>query len=455
MAACVLTASAAWADDLGYADCASHPDGFQLYAKPRQSQDVVGTVACGERFIVLVNGFIFSRIQTADGKIGFVLSSLISVDHNATSLAQANAGRTIAKPAAAPAPAPQQATAAAVQPQPAVVQPQPAATQPAPAQQPVQAQVTPAASTPSPVASPAAEVQVAAVPATSQPPAPTPAQPEPAAATNASAQPASSASAQSASAAAPSPASAEQTAAPSGALPTPPPPPDAQPAASQSQPTPSMLTPPPSAAVPAQPAPAAASQPEPASAQPDPTPVRSAEARSTWERPVPAGRQASLMEFFGGFSFTRFDGGGGTFNNMIGGLGSFGMNITSWLQVTGDSSYNYVTISGTKNVLYGNHFGPRFYYRKRNRWGITPFGEALVGGSRLDTSTSGSGGYNTSTNCLSYKIGGGVDMRAGRHWEIRVLDFDYYRTAFGTNLHQNNYWVSAGVVLRLFGGSAE
>lgn len=161
------------------------------------------------------------------------------------------------------------------------------------------------------------------------------------------------------------------------------------------------------------------------------------------------------MEFFGGFAFTRFDSGGGTFNNLIGGLGSFGMNITSWLQVTGDTSYNYVTISGTKNVLYGNHFGPRLYYRKRNRWGITPFGEALVGGSRLDTTVSGSSGYNTSTNCLSYKIGGGVDMRAGRHWEIRVLDFDYYRTAFGTNLHQNNYWVSAGVVLRLFGGSTE
>jgi hypothetical protein len=30
---------------------------------------------------------------------------------------------------------------------------------------------------------------------------------------------------------------------------------------------------------------------------------------------------------------------------------------------------------------------------------------------------------------------------------------DYYRTSFGTNLYQNNYWASAGIVLRLFGGS--
>jgi hypothetical protein len=32
---------------------------------------------------------------------------------------------------------------------------------------------------------------------------------------------------------------------------------------------------------------------------------------------------------------------------------------------------------------------------------------------------------------------------------------DYYRTAFGTNAQQSNYWISAGVVLRLFGGGNE
>jgi len=103
--------------------------------------------------------------------------------------------------------------------------------------------------------------------------------------------------------------------------------------------------------------------------------------------------------------------------------------------------------------LYGNHFGPRFFFRRFNRWNMTPFAEFLIGGSRADTSISGVGGYSTSQNCISYKVGGGVDIRAGRHFEFRAIDAGYYRTSFGTNTTQNNYYVSAGFVLRLFGGS--
>jgi hypothetical protein len=136
-------------------------------------------------------------------------------------------------------------------------------------------------------------------------------------------------------------------------------------------------------------------------------------------------------------------------------MGSFGWNFKSWLQLVGDTSYSVVTISGVKNVLYGNHYGGRYSYRRPNRWGITPFAEALVGGSRIDATVSGTGGYTTSTNCLSYKVGGGLDIHPSRRWEIRLLDVDFYRTSFGTGLHQNSYWASAGIVLRLLGGGAE
>jgi hypothetical protein len=85
-----------------------------------------------------------------------------------------------------------------------------------------------------------------------------------------------------------------------------------------------------------------------------------------------------------------------------------------------------------------------------------PFAEALIGGSDEKTTVSGSGGSVTSTGSqISYKVGGGLDMRPTRRWEIRLFDVDYYRTAFGTNEHQTNYWISAGVVLRLFGGGNE
>jgi hypothetical protein len=166
-------------------------------------------------------------------------------------------------------------------------------------------------------------------------------------------------------------------------------------------------------------------------------------------------RRAPLLELYGGYSFARFVGSAGTSSNLNGGMGSIGWNVKPWLQIVGDSSYNFVTISGTKNVLYGNHFGPRYFHRSRNRWGITPFVEGLVGGSRVDTSIAGSSAYNTSNNCISYKAGGGVDIHPSRHIDIRLFDVDYYRTAFGTNLHQNNYWASTGIVIRLFGGNSE
>jgi hypothetical protein len=177
--------------------------------------------------------------------------------------------------------------------------------------------------------------------------------------------------------------------------------------------------------------------------------------RDRWEKPQPSGRQAPLLELFGGFSFDRL-GGTGTGSNLVGGLGSVGWNANSWLQVSADTSYNLVTNGNTQTVLYGNHYGPRFYYRRRNRWNITPFGEALIGGSDMKTTISGSGGSVTSTGSqISYKVGGGLDYRPTRRWEIRLLDVDYYRTAFGTNAHQTNYWISTGVVLRLFGGGNE
>ena len=160
-----------------------------------------------------------------------------------------------------------------------------------------------------------------------------------------------------------------------------------------------------------------------------------------------------LIELFGGYAFARVNNGGGAAaSNLNGVLGSFGWNATPWLQLVADSSYSVVTVSGTKNVLYGNHWGPRVFLRGRNRWGITPFAEGLVGSSRSDVTVSGTGGYSSSENALSFRVGGGLDIKPSRRLEIRLIDVDYYRTSFG-GLHQNVYWASAGIVLRLFGGS--
>ena len=385
---CLLASSAAWGDEVGYVDCTNHPEEIQVFAKARRIPDLVATLPCGERFTVLVYGFVFSRVQTRDGKVGYIYSNLIAVDRAATAAQQAGSTQLASAKVKIP-------SVSAVTPP----------NQPAPAQsQPTAVQAAPAAAPASAAPETAAIVMQPAPPAPVEP-VPTPAQPSPAVA------PAS-----------PDPApNAPET------------------AASIVQPTRNT-----------------SSQPEASRVEPAAPAIRPADTRTSWEKPRPGGvRRAPLLELFGGYAFARLDGGGGTGTNVNGAMGSFGWNIKPWLQIVADTSYNTVTISGTKNILYGNHFGARYFHRGRNRWGLTPFAEALVGGSRADTKVSGSSTYNTSQNCLSYKVGGGLDIHPFRHIDIRLFDADYYRTSFGTNAHQNNYWISTGIVIRLFGGGSE
>ncbi len=96
LAGCLLATSAAWADDVGFVDCHDHSENIQVLGKAAKTSEVVASLPCGERFTVLVNAPFFSRIQTRDGKIGYIHSYLISRDYSATSV-QPSAARTLAQ----------------------------------------------------------------------------------------------------------------------------------------------------------------------------------------------------------------------------------------------------------------------------------------------------------------------------------------------------------------------
>lgn len=400
LSACCAISSAAWADNFGYVACSSHPEETPVFSKPRQSSSVA-VIPCGERFTVLLKGFIFSRVETKDGKIGYVLTNVISVvaDGDAPS----------------PSGNPQVATASTA---PAPVDPRPAAAN---------------AASVAPAAEPPGLLSTTTPPAASTSHAP----PDELAGVDPS-KAALSRTDNSQVATVTTPTAVARPAVVSAAVTAPDP----------KQPGRLSLDPPPAANTSDAPAPALepppahteASQPQPEAVQPEPKPVRDASVQSSWERPLPSARQNFRLELYSGYSYVS--------NSLNGVMGSFGYNVKPWLQIAGDSSYDVVTMSGVKNVLYANHYGGRFYYRHRG-WGFTPFVEGLVGASRLDAS---GGGVKTSTNCLSYKAGGGIDIRVSGHWEIRVVNVDYYHTGFSTNAAQNNnYSASAGVVLRLFG----
>src|SRR5882724_567763 len=127
---CLLASSAAWADEVGYVDCTNHPEEVQVFAKARKTPDLVASLPCGERFTVLVYGFVFSRIQTRDGNVGYVYSNLIAVDRAATAAQQAGstqlASAKVKIPSTSPAPALATSETATIAAQPAPPVPAPA-----------------------------------------------------------------------------------------------------------------------------------------------------------------------------------------------------------------------------------------------------------------------------------------------------------------------------------------
>ncbi|HLW42902.1 MAG TPA: outer membrane beta-barrel protein [Candidatus Acidoferrales bacterium] len=171
------------------------------------------------------------------------------------------------------------------------------------------------------------------------------------------------------------------------------------------------------------------------------------------QQPVKGLKHGMTVELTGGFARTQFNTGPGGYPNMNGFFGSVGVNILPWLQVQADASAQYGSVTGANTRIYGNHFGPRVFYRPFQSATFVTFGEFLAGGSRLDLNVNGPGGGKFSENGFSFKAGGGMDWHISPHWSVRVFDADYYRTSFLTT-HQNNLWISTGIVFTLGGGRA-
>ena len=93
----LLASSALCADELGVVDCHTHPGVTQVSAKAAKALDAVTSLPCGEQFTVLINGEVFSRIQTSDGKVGYIYSYLVSQANADTSSQPYAAKRAVAQ----------------------------------------------------------------------------------------------------------------------------------------------------------------------------------------------------------------------------------------------------------------------------------------------------------------------------------------------------------------------
>jgi opacity protein-like surface antigen len=116
-----------------------------------------------------------------------------------------------------------------------------------------------------------------------------------------------------------------------------------------------------------------------------------------------------------GYSYFRLGGSGGINQNGI--SGSVAYNPNRWLGLVGDIGVYHASPRGVSVNTYTFLFGPRLSLRNPSK--VTPFGQALFGGSRL-TASSGIG----SSNAFAYSVGGGVDIALLPHLALRPqLDY--------------------------------
>jgi len=141
-----------------------------------------------------------------------------------------------------------------------------------------------------------------------------------------------------------------------------------------------------------------------------------------------------------------------------------------WVGLTADFEFNQKSFAqrtlappAIDSNLLGLMFGPRF---KAHYGRVEPFGHGLFGFSRVSVKPGvGSVGVfpNSSDTAFAMKFGGGVDAGVARHFAVRVGEFNYYLTRFGTSDcllgpgfncgingkgTQNNFTFSTGIVIR-------
>lgn len=108
-----------------------------------------------------------------------------------------------------------------------------------------------------------------------------------------------------------------------------------------------------------------------------------------------------------------------------------------------DSGINLDTLTTTA--------GPRYTWHGRNGR-VSLFGQGLLGESHAWNSVfPQTGGAVSSANSFALQVGGGLDLKVGRHLAVRPIQADWVRTQFpnATTGVQNNLRLGAGVVLRI------
>lgn len=182
----------------------------------------------------------------------------------------------------------------------------------------------------------------------------------------------------------------------------------------------------------------------------------------------------SRYEFVGGYAYERASNNAATFDkngrvafngttvtfaekneNYNGFYAEFNQNITRNVGIvtsfTGTYNSNgYVDTRtgrtfGTSAQRYDLMIGPRYNWRLS---GVTPFVHAMAGITHMRVSYDDAlSPMKKADTAFAMALGGGLDVHAGEHIDIRVIQVDYLPSFFNST-HQNNLRFGAGVKIK-------
>lgn len=143
-------------------------------------------------------------------------------------------------------------------------------------------------------------------------------------------------------------------------------------------------------------------------------------------------------EVFGGYQYTRLEGGVNANGFNFGGTGNFNQNFG----ITADFGSSFTTQSGVSFHNYTYTFGPQLALRANKAY--TPFIHALIGGDHATASFAGASG---SGNGMAFLAGGGVDININQFLAFRG-SADWMMLHSNGSTSSKNFRMPIGLVVR-------
>ena len=140
-------------------------------------------------------------------------------------------------------------------------------------------------------------------------------------------------------------------------------------------------------------------------------------------------------EFFGGYQYTRLEGGVNANGFNLGATANF----NNYFGITADLGSSFTTQSGINVNNYTYTFGPQLALHAQKAY--TPFVHALIGGDRASASGLGS------TNGMAFLAGGGVDINFNRYMAFRASG-DWMMLHSNGITSSKNFRMPIGVVIK-------